>query len=78
MEVYVLMTQSEGETYISVFKDNTQIRKKLIKFFNEQYNYGECPEERDDIIDDLLNNGYAAGDMLNDFCVYYLEKHEII
>ena len=78
MEVYVLMTQSEGETYINVFKNNTQIRKKLIKFFNEQYNYGEYPEERDDIINDLLENGYATGDMLNDFCVYYLEKQIII
>lgn len=77
-QVYVLMVKDDGETMISVFKDNTQIKKKLIKFFNEQFNYDYAPEDRDVIIEDLFNNGYATGDMLNDFAEYYLEKQVLI
>lgn len=77
-QVYVLMVKDDGETMISVFKDNTQIKKKLIKFFNEQFNYDCEPEIRDEIIEELFNGGYATGDMLNDFAEYYLEKQVLI
>lgn len=77
MEVYVLTLKNEGEIYINVFKDNSQIRKKLIKLFNEEYGYELYPEDRDELIDELFEHHYATGDMIYDFGEYYLEKHVV-
>ena len=78
MEVYVLVVKNEGEIYTYVFKSNTQLKKKLIKVFNDEYNYDYAPEDRDEIIEKLFNKGYATGDMLNDFAEYKLEKTTLI
>lgn len=78
MEVYVLIVKNEGEIYSYVFKNNTQLKKKLIKVFNEEYNYDCEPEERDRMIEELIEHHYTTGDMLNDFAEYQLEKQILI
>lgn len=78
MEVYVLTVKVDGEVLVSIFKDNTQIKKKLIKYLNEQFNYDYAQEERDRIIEELLDDGESTGDMVNDFAVYYLAKNIVI
>ena len=78
MEVYVLTVKVDGEVLVSIFKDNTQIKKKLIKYLNEQFNYDCAQEERDRIIEELLDDGESTGDMVNDFAVYYLVKNIVI
>ena len=78
MEVYVLTVKVDGEVLVSIFKDNTQIKKKLIKYLNEQFNYDYAQEERDRIIEELLDDGESTGDMVNDFAVYYLVKNIVI
>lgn len=78
MKVYVLRLENEGDTFIHVIKDNTQLKKKLIKIFNEKYNYGEEPEERDRMIEELIEHHYTTGDMMYDFGQYYLEKTTLI
>lgn len=78
MKVYVLRLEVDGETYIHVIKDNTQLKRKLIKIFNEEYNYGDVPEERDEMIEELIEHHYTTGDMMNDFGYYYLEKTTLL
>lgn len=80
MGVYVLRLESDGETYINVIKDNTHLRRKLIKIFNEEYNYcyDDTTEERDRMIEELIEHHYTTGDMLNDFGHYYLEKTTLL
>lgn len=77
MQIYILESHYDGEIYLYAFKDNTQLRKKLIKLFNSEFNYEDYPEERDEIIEELLNKGVCYGGNY-DTASYYLKKQELL